>query len=215
VLQEKGEFAEALVALKRGHELGSRDPRWRYPSAQWIRQCERWLKLHAELPAILRGEITPAGDTARLELARLCSMKRLYHSAARFFEQAFMGSPELPQNLKSGQRYAAALSAARAGCGQGKEAAKLDQEERARWRKQALRWLRDDLTLLASRVEDGTPQDRKTAATILQRWQGDPALAGLRDAAAMALLPPAEQKACTRLWAEVEALLRKARARAR
>jgi eukaryotic-like serine/threonine-protein kinase len=214
LLQHKGQFAEALAALKRGHELGSRNPRWPYPSAQWVRQCERWLQLDARLPAILRGEITPVSDAERVELALVCGMKQLYRSAARFFEEAFTGSPALAEDLKRGNRYAAARAAARAGCGQGEEATKLDEKERARWRKQALKWLEADLVLWTKQLESGTPQDRKTVAARLQHWQRDRDLAGIRDAALLAKLPPAEQEACTRLWAQVEAVLQKAQGKA-
>ncbi len=41
-------------------------------------------------------------------------------------------------------------------------------------------------------------------------WQQDTDLAGIRDAAALAKLPADEQKACTQLWADVAALLKKA-----
>jgi hypothetical protein len=184
------------------------------PSAQWIRQCERWIQLGAELPAILRGETPPASDAARLELARLCSMKRLYRSAARFFEEAFTGSPKLAEDLKNGNRYAAAASAARAGCGQGEEAAKLDEKEWARWRQQALKWLEADLFLWTRHLESGTPLDRKSVAARLQHWQRNRDLAGIRDAALLAKLPPAEQEACRGLWAQVEAVLRQAQGKA-
>ena len=39
-LQQKGQLREALEALQRGHELGSKDPNWRYPSAQWVEECQ-------------------------------------------------------------------------------------------------------------------------------------------------------------------------------
>ncbi len=42
-LLDSGRFAEALDRLKCGHELGSRDPHWPYPSAQWVRQAEQSL----------------------------------------------------------------------------------------------------------------------------------------------------------------------------
>jgi tetratricopeptide (TPR) repeat protein len=215
VLQEKGAFAEALAALKRGHELGSTNSRWPYPSAQWVRRCDRLVQLDARLPAILRGEATPASDTERVELARVCGVKRLYGSAGRFFEEAFTASPALAQDLKNGNRYVAANVAACAGCGQGQEATKLTENERAHWRKRALNWLRADLALWTKQLESGSPQDRQTVAVMMQRWQGEQALAGLRDTAAVALLPPAEQEACTRLWTDVEVLLRKAQPRTR
>ncbi len=44
--------AEALALLRRGHELGSKQANWRYPSAEWVRQAERAAARSAELPAI-------------------------------------------------------------------------------------------------------------------------------------------------------------------
>jgi tetratricopeptide (TPR) repeat protein len=214
LLQQQGQFAEALAALNRGHELGSRNPRWPYPSAQWVRQCERWLQLDARLPALLRGESRPASDAERIEFARLCHLKRLDRTAARFFEEALTRSPALAQDPRKGTRYRAACAAALAGCGQGEEAAKLDEKERARWRKQALTWLEADLALWTKQVQDGAPQDRKTVAVALRDWQRNRDLAGIRDAALLAKLPPGEREACTRLWAQAAALLLKAQGKA-
>jgi serine/threonine protein kinase/Flp pilus assembly protein TadD len=39
-LQKQGDLAEALVHLKRGHELGSRDAKWAHPSGKWVKDCE-------------------------------------------------------------------------------------------------------------------------------------------------------------------------------
>ena len=44
-LWKQGELAQALTSLERGHELGSRRKDWRYPSAQWVRECRRQLEL--------------------------------------------------------------------------------------------------------------------------------------------------------------------------
>jgi len=44
----------------------------------------------------------------------------------------------------------------------------------------------------------------------LKRWQWDRDLAGIRDKAALAKLPAEEQKAFTRLWSDVAALLKRA-----
>jgi serine/threonine protein kinase/Flp pilus assembly protein TadD len=43
-LQQQGELRKALKALHRGHELGSKNPRWRYPSARWLEECQRLLE---------------------------------------------------------------------------------------------------------------------------------------------------------------------------
>src|SRR4051794_38595169 len=55
-LRDKGQFAEALSYLRRGHELGAKDPRWPHPSAQWVKQCERLFELDAKLRRVLKGE---------------------------------------------------------------------------------------------------------------------------------------------------------------
>ncbi len=52
-LQQQGDLVEALLHLKRGHELGSRDPKWSHPSAQWVQDCER------------RLEVEPSGEAQR------------------------------------------------------------------------------------------------------------------------------------------------------
>src|SRR5205823_5829225 len=39
-LGQQGRFAAALQSLKTGHELGSKLPSWKYPSAQWIKLME-------------------------------------------------------------------------------------------------------------------------------------------------------------------------------
>jgi hypothetical protein len=142
-------------------------------------------------------------------------MKQLYRSASRFFEEAFARRPALaadPSNI--GTRFAAARLAALAGCGQGKEAGSLDAKGRTHWRMQALKWLEANLIVLSQRLQSGKPQDRNTAASHLRRWQQHKDLAGIRDAALLAKLPPAEQEACGRLWAEVGAVLREAQGKA-
>ncbi|MFO0892368.1 MAG: tetratricopeptide repeat protein [Isosphaeraceae bacterium] len=40
VLREKGQLRAALAELQLGHELGTRNPNWSYPSARWIKDCE-------------------------------------------------------------------------------------------------------------------------------------------------------------------------------
>jgi serine/threonine protein kinase/Flp pilus assembly protein TadD len=41
LLARQGRFAEAVVELKRGLELGSKIPGWTHPAAQWLRAAER------------------------------------------------------------------------------------------------------------------------------------------------------------------------------
>ena len=104
---------------------------------------------------------------------------------------------------------AAALAAA----GQGKDARKLADEERARLRQQALDWLRADLTAWTRVMGKGPPEARQLLAQALQHWQKGPDLAGLRDKAALDQLPAAERDAWQRLWANVNALLQRTQAK--
>ena len=60
-------------------------------------------------------------------------------------------------------------------------------------------------------METGTPQDRSSVAMTLQKWKSDPDLAGIRDEVGLGKLPEDERKACRTLWAEVDALVKKAR----
>src|SRR5262249_9703549 len=83
-LQRPGNFAEGLAALRQGHELGSPNPRWSYPSAQWVRNAERLVALDAQLPTFLKGEAQPRDTADLLVLASICQQhKKLYLAAAR------------------------------------------------------------------------------------------------------------------------------------
>src|SRR5262249_14667007 len=120
-LQRQGEFREALEELRRGHELGSKQPGWPYPSAEWVRQCERLVELDEKLPGFLEGKTTPASPEERIQLAELCSLKRSYRAAVRFYEQAFDAEPRLAEP-GTPHRYNGARAAALVGCGRGKDA---------------------------------------------------------------------------------------------
>jgi serine/threonine-protein kinase len=202
-LRRQGEFRKALVELRRGDELGSRDPKWRYPSARWVRDCERLIELDDKLPGFLEGTTKPAGADERVELARVCAIRGLYRAAVRFAEEAFDAKAE----LLATHRYSAACYAALAGCGLGKDKAPPDAQERARLRRQALDWLRADLGARAERVAKGTPKERTAAAKRLRDWQADSDLAAVRGPDALTMLPEDERAGWQRLWADVQTVL--------
>jgi serine/threonine protein kinase/tetratricopeptide (TPR) repeat protein len=212
VLQRQGELRQALKELRRGHELGSRDPSWPFPSRSWVRRCERMVELEGRLPGFLERKITPASAQERLELAALCFLKRLYRAAARFYEEAFTVEPARANDLAASHRYLAACAAALAGCGKSKDPDPLDDSQRAGLRRQALVWLRADLKAW-SRLLDKQPHEPRTAARVrevLQRWQAEGNLDGVREAEALARLPEAERKLWQELWADVASTLAQA-----
>ncbi len=160
------------------------------------------------MPGFLEGKIQPANPAERVELARLCSLKRLHRAAARFYEEALAAQPSQAEGLGTGHRYNAACAAALAGCGQGRDAVPLDAEQRARLRRQALDWLRADLTARKQLLEKQPEQARAAVQKTLQHWQQDADFAGVRGDA-LDKLPEAERQPWQQLWAEVEQTLMK------
>ncbi len=217
VLALQGQFAEALAHRRRGHELGSQRPGWPYPSALRVKESERLVELDAKLPKVLMGEVEPADVGERLALAQLCQLpcKSLYAAAVRFYAGAFAAQPGPADDLRAGHRYNAARAAALAGCGQGKDADHLNAQEGARLRKQALDWLRDDLTAWRNLLEKDKDKAAPVVLQRMQHWQGDTDFNGVRGAEALAKLPEAERGDWQRLWEEVAALRQRAQPKAK
>jgi hypothetical protein len=65
---------------------------------------------------------------------------------------------------------------------------------------------------MGKRLPDAKAPEKETISMLLQQWQKDPNLAGLRDDKALSMLPEAERDAWKKLWADVAALLDKAKA---
>jgi Tfp pilus assembly protein PilF len=199
-LLKEGRFAEALTHLRRGDELGSRNPGWPRLSPQTLWGAERMALLERKLPAISKGEAQPSDVSERLLLALMCRYQRRYTLSARLYAESFAEEPRLADDLQAGHRYAAAAAAACAGCGQGVDAAQLEGPEHSRLRTQALNWLRAELALWAK------SQDRAAVQQALRTWKQSADLAGVRDAPALMKLPEAERAAWQQLWREVKAL---------
>jgi hypothetical protein len=142
----------------------------------------------------------------------LCYSKRLFATAARFYERAFADEPSLAEDSDHPRRYTAACSAALAGCAQdeGLETREptLDDTERHRLRQQALDWLRTDLTRHATVLGSGNTKERQLSTRQLQHWLADPDLKGVRDAESLAKLPDSEQAAWRKLWSDVAEALK-------
>jgi tetratricopeptide (TPR) repeat protein len=204
-LGQQGALRQGLEKLRRGHEIGSKRPGWRFPSAVWVRECERLVELDGKLRGFLEGKATPASPTERTDLAVLCRLKRLNRAAVRFSEEAFTAEPKLAEDMGAGYRYNAAGAAALAGCGQGRDADQLADKERVRLRRQALDWLRADLEAWR-RLLDTEPVPAGAAASAtsaLQHSLMDRAFAGVRGPVALAKLPEPERQPWQKLWNDV------------
>jgi serine/threonine protein kinase/Tfp pilus assembly protein PilF len=212
-LQRLGRFAEALAHLRRGDELGSKDPQhWRYPSKQWVKECELLIELDAKLPRVLKGEVQPVDVGERVGLAQLCQQpyKALYAAACRLYSDAFAEEPRLADDLQHQLRYGAARAAALAGCGRGNDADRSDERERVRLRRQALDWLRADLAVYRGDLEKVPDKAAPEIRKRMQHWQQDKDFAGVRNAKGLDRLPEAERAAWQELWREVTDLLTRA-----
>jgi len=208
--RSRGEFAEAMAELRKAHDLAKTKRRLAQDIERDLANTELHASLAHRLPAILAGKVKPSDPAEALGFAQLCSEKKLQGASARLWRDAFNAWPALADDMKVQNRYKAACAAALASSGHSKDDPPLGDAAKARWRKQALDWLKADLAARSKVVESGPSQEREATSQTLQHWKADPNLAGVRDPVTLAKLPEDERKACRALWAEVDALFRKA-----
>jgi tetratricopeptide (TPR) repeat protein len=213
-LLDQGRFAQACAATRRCLNLLPAGHPSRRGVSQLVRQCQGLLALDNRLTAVLQGKAEPKDTAERLSLANLAQQpyKRQYAAAAGLYSAAFTAKDVRP-DLLARHRYNAARAAALAAAGKGPGAPKLDDMDRARWRKQALDWLSAELAVRGKQLRSFWPATSRQARQSLQDWQRDPDLAGVRDKAALAKLPEEEGKKWQKLWADVATLLKKAQAK--
>ena len=116
-----------------------------------------------------------------VDLAYFCaSYKQFHRAASRFYTAGFAQRPEFAEDLQVPHRYNAACYAALAAAGQGEDAAKLDKDERAQLRGQALGWLRDDLKALNNLLEKNK-NNRSFVLDRLRHRLQDPDFTSVRE----------------------------------
>ena len=138
---------------------------------------------------MLSGERGPRDALERIEFAEVLYAKSRHAESARMYAAAFAEDAALAEDAK-GHRYNAACSASLASGG----------ADAAEWRGRALEWLRADLAVLGTAPSD--------LVATLEYWRSDPDLASVRD---VDRLPAAEREGWRRFWADVDALLARAR----
>jgi serine/threonine-protein kinase len=190
VLIQQGKFPEALKSYDLAISL---KPVGLSPDTdvkRLVREAKRLIELEAKLQAILDGKVK-VGGAERMELARLCSYKRQYTDAVRFYAEAFKAQPALTDSRRSMHRYHAARAAA---------------QGNAAGRRQALDWLRAELAAWGAWAKESPEAARPALQSALEQWTTDPAFAGVRDRKALGRLPEEEQRDWRKLWEQVEAL---------
>jgi serine/threonine-protein kinase len=203
VLQRQGKFQEAVAAVRRCHELGRQTPGWRHPSEEWLAGARRLAYLDRLLSAYQRGEgrLDPADV---LDLACFAGFETKAHrTAARLYARALAARPAVANRVENRLRYHAACNALRA---VGEAVAGLSARQRARWRKQALDWLRADLAGWEQRLTGQAPEARAGALRFVGDLAGDRDVAAVRDLALLTRLPAEERDGWVRFWQDVTAL---------
>jgi hypothetical protein len=136
--------------------------------------------------------------------------RRRYAAAARLFAAALESEPARTQDRRAQYRYEAACSAAAAGTGHGEDDPRPGAAARTAMRRQALEWLRAELTAWAASSREASSDAREDLARALRHWKSDPALSCVREAEALTKLPPEERTDWKVLWSDVDALLARA-----
>jgi tetratricopeptide (TPR) repeat protein/tRNA A-37 threonylcarbamoyl transferase component Bud32 len=211
MLRAKGQFGDSLASYKRGNDLGIKRQDWSYQSQQWVSEATRLVELDIKFLSVQYGKAKPESAAECLELAEFCFQhKHLYANAFSLYIQAFKASPIKIRDPRNGHLLNAERSAVLAANGQSADAAGLDNKACLDIRQQALIWLQSDVAMLKVLAESDKPADRIFAENNFKHRQQDPNLASVRDPAALAKLPEAEQKSWRQLWDDVAALLKKA-----
>ena len=195
---------EAIAALRRVREQAHDDGTIGRAVDVAIRQFEQLSKQGSPIPIIFRLSFQSNN------FAEHCYRRRFFAASAAIWSAGFAADAKLTQDMNAQNRYNAACSAALAAAGQGIDKPTLDEAAKTGWRRQALAWLRADLTYWATYIERGDPKNKAQMTGTLKHWESDRDLAGVRDEAQLAKLPEREQKEWQRFWSEVAALFNKA-----
>ncbi len=207
----RGEFTEAIAEFRKARRSGTVS-RFTREIERELTRTEHRAPLAPGFQAVLVGKLKPGDAEEMLGFAQLCHWKKFYGASARLWAEAFEAQPKLAEDMEARNRYNAACAAAMAGCGQGEDDPPLGEAAKARWRKQALDWLKADLAAWSKALEAGpAPGETDHCRDALQRWMRTPNSPACASLAALAKLPVDEQKACRAFWIEVDALLKKAR----
>ena len=198
------------------------------------REAEAMILPH--LAEFLEGKYQPVDNDERLSLLGICQSRGLARASAQLYADAFEANHALAEELNadclrrategkksiSGDRldafnaacrYLAARCAALAGCGLGKDGADLSALEQTHWRKQARKWLEDDLAMWTRTLDSDSPRARGLTIELLTHWQSAPELVGLREPHALDELSAEERTECLALWRNVRNVLQGAAAR--
>ena len=179
-----GRFAEALPALRRGHEIGTTRPSWTQPSATWIKACEHLARKDAALGAVLRGESRPSKLEGWLDLANFARGEKSALDEAEVLSRAMaaISDPEWSFQVRV-RATRAALRVARPGKAERRAATRpVSADDHAAWALAASGFLGEQLASIEARVA-ADEMDASSARAMVSGWLEDADLGPLRDPA--------------------------------
>jgi serine/threonine-protein kinase len=182
------------------------------PDAVLRGEIERAIQLEplvVKLSTLLDGGEAPADAPATAMVAELALRRGRASVSARLFRDAFAHDASLAEDPRAGFRGRAAFAAVRAGLGDDPDAPKIDQAARANWRRQGLDWFRAELVAWGKLTDAhrASLTERNQLVRTLRTWKRHRALAGVREAGALAKLPIGERDGWRSFWADVETRL--------
>jgi serine/threonine protein kinase/Tfp pilus assembly protein PilF len=202
--RNSGRFRESVSAFGQALKLSPKDAR----TEGELRLSEQLLIVDERFSAVREGRLKPNKPSDAVGYALFdMEFKKEYALAVRLFVEGFAADAK----LTAAHRYNAACAASLAAAGQGKDADKLDDNQRADLRNQALGWLRDELQA-ARQALQANFLSATAVRRNLQHWRSDPDLLGVREPKELARLPEGEQQSWQQLWSAVDDLLKQATA---
>ena len=200
-LQDRGRLDEAIEHLRQSVSINPKSAYGQFNLGVALYRKGRVDEAFGHLQQAVN--LDPNYALAHANLAVLLRARGRVAEAIDHLQQAVRLEGEKPTEIRRRlvlYRYEAACANVQAAAGQGPEDARRGEPERAGKRRQALDWLRANLELTAKLRNDG-----KVLGWSLATWLSDPALASVRDPAALAKLPDAERESWQRLWTDVAA----------
>ncbi|HKB39714.1 MAG TPA: tetratricopeptide repeat protein, partial [Gemmataceae bacterium] len=149
----------------------------------------------------------------RLAFAQTAYDHKKFNFAARLWSEVLESDSKLGDDRQSQLRFIAARAAVRAAAGHSQGEPSLDDAARVKLCRQALAWLKAELSAWGNLYSSASPHDQESLLIQLSGWKHDAGLAALRDPAVLARLPVDEQQAVHRLWTDVAKLLKSGNAR--
>ena len=184
-----GNHREALASFNKAKLLASPD----HPSRTFVemqfQQLEGEARWEEKLPAVLRGEITPASGDEFAELAGYCGHSRKVRARDAIRHRGRKTDPVLSDWAQA--KFAG--WAVQAAAGNGTDAATLPLIVRERYRRLALQWLSDVIKR----------EGQVSLVIMLTLGNNLRDFAPVRDAKELARLPPAERAEWEKIWARI------------